>query len=296
MNEISGPLRRPRQLLAEQEYLGSSSIHDGATAVALGFSGAPIEGPTHFSQLEPLAVRIWGREWYERGCISAHFLNMVVEGERARAVIEVPTDGARRVRARVQKEDGTAVLEATVSIGPDHGQTLLDQRRASLRFADDLVILGDMRVGMTGVRDEPVQIGFDRHLGTLYPFSLRDKLDVITERSGWFEDDGESPWGRAILPFEMVSVLAEYTMEEAQLPVRKPVVDLFADAEVRLIDGPLFVDEPYVARREVVALSESRRTESFWLLTRLYERTGQHLKAEVLINHANVKASYAGRT
>jgi len=33
---LSGPLRHPRQLLADQEYGGHSSIHDDATAEKLG--------------------------------------------------------------------------------------------------------------------------------------------------------------------------------------------------------------------------------------------------------------------
>ena len=42
---ICGPLRRPRQMLAEQEYGGHTSIHDDAIAEKLGFRAGPIEGP-----------------------------------------------------------------------------------------------------------------------------------------------------------------------------------------------------------------------------------------------------------
>ena len=41
---ICGPLRHPRQMLAEQEYGGHSSIHDDAMAEKLGFRAGPIEG------------------------------------------------------------------------------------------------------------------------------------------------------------------------------------------------------------------------------------------------------------
>ena len=61
-----------------------------------------------------------------------------------------------------------------------------------------------------------------------------------------------------------------------------------------MVDGPLFVGEDYVLRREIVALSESKRTESFWMKTRIYDKSGTVLKAEVLLNHASVKDSYAG--
>ena len=79
---LIGPWREPAQMLAEQDLGGHTSVHDDATAAKLGLSGAPIEGPTHFSQIDPLAVDRWGREWFERGCVSSHFLNMVVEGEQ----------------------------------------------------------------------------------------------------------------------------------------------------------------------------------------------------------------------
>jgi len=46
-----GPLRAPAQMLAGQEYGGHASVHDDAEAAKLGLSGAPIEGPTHFSQM-----------------------------------------------------------------------------------------------------------------------------------------------------------------------------------------------------------------------------------------------------
>ncbi len=82
---LMGPLRMPAQMLADQTYGGHTSVHDGDTAAELGLAGAPIEGPTHFSQIDPLAVRAWGQRWFESGCLSAHFLNMVVEGEQVHA-------------------------------------------------------------------------------------------------------------------------------------------------------------------------------------------------------------------
>ena len=70
------------QMLQEQEYGGHASIHDDAMAEKLGFRAGPIEGPTHFSLFPPLMEKIWGQAWYERGCISSHYLNMVVDSVR----------------------------------------------------------------------------------------------------------------------------------------------------------------------------------------------------------------------
>ena len=84
---LTGPFRSPRQMLADQEYDGHTSVHDGDTAAKLGLAGAPIEGPTHFSQFDPVGTALWGAAWFEHGCISAHFENMVVEGEQVRPLV-----------------------------------------------------------------------------------------------------------------------------------------------------------------------------------------------------------------
>lgn len=291
---LSGPLRKPLQMLEEQTYDGHSSIHDDDMAEKLGFRAGPIEGPTHFSLFPPLLERIWGQEWYERGCISAHYQNMVVEGEEVRAFAELPAAGATRTRVWAKKADGTPVLEASATLGPHHGETLLEARMARLRPPEKLLILENLRVGMTGKQDEMVRMDPDQHMGDLYPFSLNQKLAKITEISPWYSDSTTSPWGRAIIPLEMVSVLLEYTNKSAGFPVNGPAVGLFADQEIRMIDGPLFVSEDYLVRREIVALSESRRTESYWVRSRVYDASGEKLKAEMLLNHATLKHSYAG--
>lgn len=288
---LCGPLREPRQMLADQEYSGHSSIHDDSMAEKLGFRAGPIEGPTHFSQFVPLLADVWGKDWFERGCFSSHFQNMVVEGEQVRAFIERPAPGATRIRCWAEKADGTPVLEASASLGPDDGPSLLDERMARLRAPEKLVILADLTVGMTGAADEPVRMDPDQHMGNLYPFSLNQKLERITENSPWYSGKS-SPWGRAIIPLEMVSVLAEYSSKTAEFPVRQPAVGLFADQEIRMVDGPLFVGEDYLIRREIVALSESKRTESYWVRSRIYDAAGKVLKAEMLLNHATLKHSY----
>ncbi len=291
---VAGPWRQPRQMLADQAYGGHGSIHDDAIAEKLGFRAGPIEGPTHFSQFAPLLAHIWGQAWFERGCLSAHYLNMVVEGEDVRAHADIPALGATTTRVWAEKADGTPVLEASASLGPNFGETLLEKRMASLRPPERLVILANLYPGLRGAADEIVCMAPDQNMGDLYPFSLTQKLAKITESSPWYADRQASPWGRAIIPLEMVSVLAEYTSGQAQFPVKGPVVGLFADQEIRMIDGPLFVGETYLIRREIVALSESRRTESYWIRSSIFDADGVKLKAQMLLNHATLKDSYAG--
>ncbi|MAS45032.1 MAG: hypothetical protein CML46_18945 [Rhodobacteraceae bacterium] len=291
---LSGPLRAPRQMLADQAYDGHTSIHDDAMAEKLGFRAGPIEGPTHFSQFEPLLSRIWGRAWFEQGCLSVHFLNMVVEGEEVRAFVRMPEDGARRAECWAEKADGTRVLDASATLGPDHPETLLESRKARLRPPGKLVILEDLRLGMTGRAGETATMGMDDHMGDLYPFTLRRKLDAITETMPAYSDDAASPWGRAAIPMEMISVLAAYGSKSAGFPVKGPAIGLYADLEMRLIDGPLFVGETYGVHREIAAIAESGRTESYWTRTTLSDLETGAPRAVVLLNHAVLKASYEG--
>ncbi|HMI93006.1 MAG TPA: hypothetical protein VK509_16660, partial [Polyangiales bacterium] len=195
-----------------------------------------------------------------------------------------------------EKADGTSVLVGTASIGPDHGVTELGDRMARLRPSGPLVILRDLKVGQKGAGNpEPVVMGFDESMGKLYPFSLNDKLRMITESSPWYTREGgaTSPWGRAVIPLEMISVLAQYTSDHAGFRARGPAVGLFAALEIKLIKGPLFVDQPYLLEREIIALSQSKRTESNWVKTSVLDASTRELVAEVILNSATMKDSYA---
>lgn len=289
---ITGPLRSPAQMLAEQSYDGHTSVHDEAQAAALGLAGAPIEGPTHFSQFDPLATAVWGQAWFERGCISSHFRTMVVEGEEVRA--SLTTAGPTSARIEAHKADGTPVLTGTASVGPDHGTTELDARRSAQGDPGELFVIDRLTIGMRSGEAVEVSMSHDERNGDSYPFSLAEKLERITEPHPWYTREGasSSPWGRAIVPMEMLSVLTGRA--GADWPVRTPSLGLFLDLEVRLLDGPVFVDQPYTLVREIVGLSQSRRTESYWTRTTLRDADTERPVAEVLLHSGVFKESYAG--
>lgn len=291
---LMGGWRAPRQMLAAQTYDSHASIHDDATAAKLGFKGGTIEGPTHFSQFAPLGVAAWGTRWFEQGCVSAHYRNPCFEGEKVRACMARPAPGATQTGIWMLKEDGTEILRGTASVGSDNPPSELEQRLTQLEAPGSLVILRDVRVGMKTARKR-VEMAPDQHMGDLYPFSLNAKLRVITEPSPWYSADGSqaSPWRRAMIPMEMISVLLNYAKDAEPFPVRGPVVGLFADQEIRLIKGPLFAGEPYEIDREIVALSGSRRTESMWIRTHVYAPGSEEVIARMLLNSASLKDSYA---
>ena len=289
---VTGPSRAPAQMLADQEVEGHASVHDGATAESLGLLGAPIEAPTHFSQFDPLAVALWGPVWFEQGCISSHFRTMVVEGEQV--VASMTTTGPTSARIEAHKLDGTPVLAGTASVGLEHPSTQLEERLASQGEPGDLFIVDQLEVGMYRVEDDPVTMTQHDRNGSGYPFSLAEKLERITEPHPWYTAEGaaSSPWGRAIVPMEMISVLANKSGRG--FPVRGPALGLFLDLEIRLVDGPVFVDQPYMVEREIVGLSQSKRTESYWTRTTLTDTENGRPTAVVLLHSGVFKESYAG--
>ncbi|HET7523255.1 MAG TPA: hypothetical protein VFJ79_03835 [Acidimicrobiales bacterium] len=288
---LTGPLRRPAQMLADQEYDGHASVHDDATAAAMGLKGAPIEAPTHFSQFDPLAFQVWGAGWFERGCVSCHFRTMVVEPEEVQASLRTTSETTAVIEAH--KADGTPVLTGTASIGPAYGETELDQRLASTGDPGELFIVDRLEIGMRS-GGEVVSVDHDSTNGNGYPFSLAQKLERITEPHPWYtkERGDTSPWGRAVLPMEMISVLAHKS--GPGWPVRSPVLGLFLDMEVRLLAGPVFVGQEYSLSRELVGLSQSRRTESYWTRTSITDTGTGTLVAEVLLHSGVFKDSYPG--
>lgn len=286
---MMGPSRRPRQMLGDQDFHGQATIHDDAVAQAMGFAGGTIEGPTHLSQFAPLGYATWGRDWFERGCLSMHYRAACTDGNVVRAFMAEPAGGVAAIRT--ERADGVEILSGTASIGAD-AESELDRRLAGAQVPAERIILRDVAIGMTRPR-ETVCVGFDDHMGSLYPFTLAQKLVAITEPSPWYAS-GENPWGRPILPFEMVSVLVNQLFDSDPFPVRGPTVDLIVDHEVRMIAGPLFVDEIYEVERAVVGLSGSRRTESLWVRSRIFRSGEMEPVATVLQNTASLIESLPG--
>ena len=288
---LSGPFRAPKQMLATQEYDGHTSIHDQATAQKLGFKSATIEGPTHFSQFAPLGFALWGERWLRRGCISAHYRAPVYEGEEVKAFMRRPEHVGVQTEIWMLRANGDEILRGTAAVGPDFPASALEERLKSLAPLSDPVILADVKIGMRSARTS-VRMDVEQHMGALYPFSLAQKLERITEPSAFYSGS-DHVWGRPIVPIEMVSVLMQYSARDNGFKTRGPAVGLFADQEIRLFDGPVLVGEPYDIERQVVALTGSRRTESMWVRSTLYASDTEHQVAAMLLNLATMKETYA---
>ena len=285
---VTGPQREPVQMLQEQSFDGHASVHDQATADSVGLVAPPIEAPTHFSQFDPLAYALWGNQWFETGCISAHFRNMVTEGESVTATLSSTAPGAATIHA--EKPDGTSVLVGSASVDPE-ASSALDERLAALGDPGELFIVDRLQVGQRSSETISAEVDMDSGNGHFYPFSLRQKLAAITEPCSWYES-GDNPWGRPILPMEMVSVLSQKS--GADLAVRGPALGLFLDLEVKLVHGPIFVGQQYRIDRQVLGLSQSRRTESYWVRSTLTDPDTGDVAATVTLHSGVFKQSYAG--
>jgi hypothetical protein len=209
-------------------------------------------------------------------------------------VASLTTTGPSAAGIEAHKADGTPVLTGTASVGPDHPQTELEGRLAALGEPGELFVVDRLQVGMRIDEGLEVVMDHDEGNGPSYPFSLAEKLDRITEPHPWYTAEGgrSSPWGRAIVPLEMVSVLAHKA--GGGWPVRTPSMGLFLDLEVRLLDGPVLVGQRYAVSREVVGLGASRRTESYWTRTTLIDAETRRATAEVLLHSGVFKESYPG--
>lgn len=283
--DFVGPWRTPHQMLADQTFGGRGSIHDDATAQGFGFKGGTIEGPTHFTQFEPLCARAWGRRWFESGCISAHFKTPVFEGESTQARIRVDGEAAE---LSLLKADGSEVLSGAACVDSRARPTALDVRLASLPGVVDARILQKVRVG-DRVPRRAVKLAEDGVISSSYPFTLSRKIAALTEPSVVFEG-ASADWPGPILPLELISVLfCHDDVTVAGIP--DSAVGLFADQEIRLLQGPLYAGQAYEIEGEVVAISESRRTEGLWIRSQAFLPGAVEPSAEMLLNCAFLKGS-----
>jgi len=125
---------------------------------------------------------------------------------------------------------------------------------------------------------------------TALSFSLDEKLARITEPHLWYNRGRRASIAMGTprcLPMEMISVLAHKV--GVGWPLRSPALGLFLDLEVRLVNGPVFVGQPYTVETEIVGLGESRRTESYWTRTTLTDGDSAAPVAVVLPAFGNVQ-------
>ena len=261
-NVIAGPVRRPCNVAAHVQ----GSIHDDATATALGFRGGTVAGSIHMDQFPPLLLEAFGPSWFETGGLSLYFRHATTDGEPVQAFVERPPPGDRdaQVRAWMTTAGGELVGEGTASVGRPPAASALRSR--DLRPVDPgrLRMLKALRPGDL-IGDLSVAVNAGRQL------SLIARGDM-TEPLPWYA--GAAPWeGPVASPSAVVDLLYSDLLADLRLSLG-PRVGLFGAIEIRFGAGPVFLYRSYRVRGEVIALSETPKTEVLWFDSRALSEDG----------------------
>jgi hypothetical protein len=273
---LYGPWRQPRNL--HNEIPGS--IHDDATAQKLGFRGGTVAGNIHFEMLVPLLLKAFGPRWFERGTLSIDFKYATVDYEDVRGIVDMPPEGATdaQVAVLMERPTGEVVGLGTASVGDSPAQTALAAKDLSKYDSGEYKALKDVQAGDTF---PVVQATVSRQVA-------EERTKVITEPLPWYV--GESPWGGPIAtPTIMVGALT--TAQTASVRDHRGLgVGLYGAIEIRNVNGPVFVDQPYSAGGEVVARGQSPKTEYIWYESYLEDAGGKRI-AEMLMQLRFMKGS-----
>jgi hypothetical protein len=260
-NVIVGPVRRPRNPSAHVQ----GSIHDDATATALGFRGGTVAGSIHMDQFPPLLLEAFGPSWFETGSLSLYFRYATTDDEPVQAFVGRP-DGAQdaQVRAWMATPDGDLVGEGTASVGRPAAPSAL--RGRDLRPVDPgrLRMLKALRPGDL-IGDLPVPVNAERQLSLI-------ARGAMTEPLPWYA--GDSPWGGPVAsPSAVVDLLYSDLLADLWRSLG-PRVGLFGAIEIRFAAGPVFLHRSYRVSGEVTALSETPKTEVLWFDSRALGEDG----------------------
>jgi hypothetical protein len=245
---------------------GSGSIHDDATATKLGFRGGTVAGNIHMDQYAAALVEAFGPAWFERGALSLYFMNATTDGEAVRVTGDAPDRWRHQIDVAMFRDDGLQVSAGTASLY-DHSASALQRR--DLRPVDHstLRILQPLAPGDSlGAYD--IAVDAKR-------FAQRLADGLISDPLPWYS--GQSPWGGAVCsPSLLVELLWGPPMRGLNAAIgSNGGVGLFGAIEVAHHNGPVFQQQTYHVAAQVVAVSESPKTESLWFDSSAHDADGK---------------------
>lgn len=261
---IAGPVRRPRNLFAH----APGSIHEDATAQGLGFRAGTVAGSVHMDQFPPLLLTAFGNAWFETGSLSLYFKHATADGEEVQAFVARPERTAdAQVRAWLTTPDETLAAEGTAAVGSPADASAV--RARDLRPVDParLRILAAVQPG-DSLGELMVPVNADRQRTLV-------EQAYLTEPLPWYS--GSSPWGG---PIASPSTVVDLLYRELLAPLKESIgthVGLFGAIEIRFEHGPVFVDRTYRVSGEVVAVSETPRTEVLWYDSHATDDAGERV-------------------
>lgn len=259
---IVGPVRSPRNL----SFGVKGSIHDDETAQEIGFRGGTVAGDIHFDQFGPLLLEAFGQAWFETGSLSLHFKHATTDGEPAIAYLQRPTEPTdTQVRAWMETPEGVVICEGTASVGTAREATALHQR--DLRGVDPttLKIMRDVVIGESLAAQVLKPRGADQ--------AARIAKDLITEPLPWYS--GPSPWGGPIASPLTTAQLLHWEPVQPLANRLPPFIGMFGAIEIRFFRGPILLDHEYTVGGNVIAVSDTPKTEVLWYDTEAVDASGR---------------------
>jgi len=217
-------------------------------------------------QFPPLALRAFGNGWFEDGSLSLYFRHATTDGEPVRAFIErPPRQRDVQTRAWATTSDDVVVAEGTAARGNPAETSALRSRDMRPVDPAHLRILASFKP--SAVLGEV----------TLRPDGERQRRRIaqhgMTEPLDWYT--GPSPWGGPIAaPSAVVDLLYARLLEDAKASMGEHV-GLFGAIEIRFRSGPVLLDRRYRVTGEVVAVSQTPKTEAMWFDSRAYDASGE---------------------
>ena len=252
------------------------SIHDDAKAAELGFKGGLVSGLVHNEQFVPVALDLFGPQWLERGGFSFSYRTPTLDGESVQAFARVPAEGVTQVETWSQNDAGQRVADGVLFLG--NVETPLSQRLATSQPAEGR-ILRNVALGPFG---PPRRLRVSAEVQALMRGTTTEPLD-------WYF--GTSPWGPAVASTRsLYRMLEPRTVTEAVDPTG---VRVDAGIEIRFVDGPPLVEVEYDLDCQVVARSESAKTEVLWLRTVMREASSGRVVVEQLMEKRWMKSASA---
>ncbi len=281
--KIYGGWRAPENL-----YRGlATSIHDDSVAKKVGMRGGTIPGTIHLSLFAPIAQKIFGDRWFEKGAVSMYYTYATIDKEEVRAIFELPegttedslpiTADNVQFKAWGELKSGQQIMTGTVSIGNPKEPSYLQSIELKNSKPEELRILEGYNVG-----DE-----FGPKEVLVTQDAAIKGLPGITDRLEYYK--GGSPWGNSIL-----SPTASFGVMTMGLTAYNKTWDkgvpFFGATEVRYINGPILVDVPYIAKGKIACAGVSRKTEYYWLDSSLEEKETGKLVASMRHMNRYMKA------
>lgn len=246
---LTGAWRRPGNNSAHE----AGTIHDDATAQALGFKGGTIAGSIHMEQFPPLLTRQFGDDWYRSGSLSLWFRTPSFDTEPVRAFLSALPNG--RADVWLVNAAGVRILDGSASVGPPDADALVSRKLRGLRPPGDIRILRHVELGRS-VADVPTRVPQG---------DIDARLPIITEQDPAYDDPAR--WGRALVPLSAV-VHALRVVEPYLAPVQGgeegDFVGLFGAITLQFLGEPMFAETEYRVRGRVVGIADTPKTEMFW--------------------------------